>query len=333
MNVHHKNADLAAAQQNLDLAVIGNGRTAALVNPLARIVWWCFPRFDGDPVFCRLLAGDEEKGFTDVLLDGFVSAHSEYVRNTAIVATVLTDKDGGAVGSPTSRRASSISAARSARRSSCASSSRSPACRASPSVFALRRIWPRRDAARVRQQPHPLYRRRFRHPPHHGCAAVLYRPRGAVRADAAGQPRVRRRHAARGRDSPPPAASSTTARAITGRSGSGGSAISYEWQDAVIRAAITLKLSAFEETGAIIAAHTTSIPEAPGSGRNWDYRFCWLRDAYFVVRALNRIGATRTMEDYISYILTIVSGHRPANCSRSTASYRPIRSRSASSPT
>ena len=86
-------------------------------------------------------------------------------------------------------------------------------------------------------------------------------------------------------------------------------AISYEWQDAVIRAAITLKLSSFEETGAIIAAHTTSIPEAPGSGRTWDYRFCWLRDAYFVVRALNRIGATRTMEDYISYILTIVTGH------------------------
>jgi GH15 family glucan-1,4-alpha-glucosidase len=76
-----------------------------------------------------------------------------------------------------------------------------------------------------------------------------------------------------------------------------------------MRAAITLKLSAFEETGAIIAAHTTSIPEAPGSGRTWDYRFCWLRDAYFVVRSLNRIGATRTMEDYISYILTIVSGH------------------------
>ena len=49
----------------------------------------------------------------------------------------------------------------------------------------------------------------------------------------------------------------------------------------------------FEETGAIVAAHTTSIPEAPGSGRNWDYRYCWLRDAYFVVEALNRLGATR----------------------------------------
>ena len=84
-------------------------------------------------------------------------------------------------------------------------------------------------------------------------------------------------------------------------------AISYDWQDATIRAAITLKLSNFEETGAVIAAHTTSIPEAPGSGRTWDYRYCWLRDAYFVVQALNRIGATRTMEDFISYILTVVS--------------------------
>src|SRR5262249_52625478 len=55
------------------------------------------------------------------------------------------------------------------------------------------------------------------------------------------------------------------------------------------------------------AAHTTSIPEAAGTGRNWDYRFCWLRDAYFVVKALNRIGATQTMEDFISYTLSIAS--------------------------
>jgi GH15 family glucan-1,4-alpha-glucosidase len=84
-------------------------------------------------------------------------------------------------------------------------------------------------------------------------------------------------------------------------------AIPFEWQDAVIRAAITLKLNAFEDTGAIIAAMTTSIPEAAGSGRTWDYRFCWLRDAYFVVNALNRLGGTRTMERYLGYILNIVA--------------------------
>lgn len=85
-------------------------------------------------------------------------------------------------------------------------------------------------------------------------------------------------------------------------------AIPFEWQDAVIRAAITLKLNAFDDTGAIVAAMTTSIPEAAGSARNWDYRYCWLRDGYFVVNALNRLGATTTMERYLAYILNIAAG-------------------------
>ncbi len=81
----------------------------------------------------------------------------------------------------------------------------------------------------------------------------------------------------------------------------------FEWQGAVIRAAITLQLCSFEETGGIVAAHTTSIPEAPNSGRNWDYRYCWLRDAYFVVQALNQLSTTRTMEDYLNYVTTVAA--------------------------
>ena len=84
-------------------------------------------------------------------------------------------------------------------------------------------------------------------------------------------------------------------------------AIPYEWQGAVIRAAITLKLNAFDDTGAIVAAMTTSIPEAAGTSRNWDYRYCWLRDGYFVVGALNRLGATRTMERYLAYTVNIAA--------------------------
>ena len=87
-----------------------------------------------------------------------------------------------------------------------------------------------------------------------------------------------------------------------------GLAIPFDWQEEVIRAAITLKLCTFEDTGAVLAALTTSIPEGPGSGRTWDYRYCWMRDAFFVVRALNRIGATRTMEEFISYIVSIAVG-------------------------
>jgi GH15 family glucan-1,4-alpha-glucosidase len=83
-------------------------------------------------------------------------------------------------------------------------------------------------------------------------------------------------------------------------------ALPLEWQDAVIRAAITLKLSVFEDTGAIVAAMTTSIPEAPGSQRNWDYRYCWLRDAFFVVRALNSLAEVGTMEDYLGWLTNAV---------------------------
>jgi GH15 family glucan-1,4-alpha-glucosidase len=84
--------------------------------------------------------------------------------------------------------------------------------------------------------------------------------------------------------------------------------VPLEWQDAVIRAAITLKLCQYEETGAIVAAMTTSIPEAPHSGRNWDYRYCWLRDAFFVVRALNSLAEVGTMESYLQWLYNVVRG-------------------------
>ena len=85
--------------------------------------------------------------------------------------------------------------------------------------------------------------------------------------------------------------------------------VPLEWQEAVIRAAITLKLCAYEETGAIVAALTTSIPEhavEPARRRNWDYRYCWLRDAYYVVQALNRLGAADMLENYLGYLRNLV---------------------------
>ena len=87
-----------------------------------------------------------------------------------------------------------------------------------------------------------------------------------------------------------------------------GLAIPPEWQEAVIRSAITLKLCQHEETGAIVAALTTSIPEHADSGRNWDYRYCWVRDAYYTVEALNRLGALDVLESYLAYLRNIVDG-------------------------
>lgn len=68
------------------------------------------------------------------------------------------------------------------------------------------------------------------------------------------------------------------------------SSIATYFQPFVIRSALALKIHQYEDTGAIIAASTTSLPESPGSGRNWDYRYCWLRDTYYVITALNHIG-------------------------------------------
>ena len=81
--------------------------------------------------------------------------------------------------------------------------------------------------------------------------------------------------------------------------------IPFEFQNEVLRSALTLKLHIFEDTGAIIAATTTSIPEGAEVGRTWDYRYCWLRDAYFVVTALNRLGQFEEMEHFIQYLQNI----------------------------
>jgi GH15 family glucan-1,4-alpha-glucosidase len=293
--------------QGLDLAVIGNGRTAALVDSAARLVWWCVPRFDGDPVFCRLLAHDEEKGFSDVVLDGLVDAQSEYLRNTAIVTTVLTAEDGSAIRitdfAPRFRNAGRML--------------RAPQLiRIIEPVAGMPRITIRFRPACNYGAPMPNRSLGSNHIRYWGSET-------AVRLTTDASPSNIERetpfiltqaiHLVFGPDEPFADDLESTCREFAELTRDywlewvRRLAVGYEWQDAVIRAAITLKLCSFEETGAIVAALTTSIPEAPGSGRNWDYRYCWLRDAYFVVKALNCVGATRTMEHFVDYALGIAA--------------------------
>ncbi|MDJ0839839.1 MAG: glycoside hydrolase family 15 protein [Acidobacteriota bacterium] len=78
-----------------------------------------------------------------------------------------------------------------------------------------------------------------------------------------------------------------------------------DYQKEILRAALVLKLHQFEDTGAIIAATTTSIPEAAGTERNWDYRFCWLRDALFSLLALRRLSHFEELEKFVNYLRNV----------------------------
>lgn len=298
----------ALEEQALDLALIGNCRIAALVNPTGRIVWWCFPRFDSDPVFSRLLAGNEEKGFTDVVLADMVKSQSAYMRNTAIVVTELEDSHGGRI------RISDFA----------------PRFNLYERIFRppqiIRRIEPLAGLPRIQIRVRPTH--------DYGRPTVSYsigsnhiRYRGGrgevlrLSTDAPLSyiteetvfPVIRPMALVFGPDEPFEGAVEQTAHEFQDHTCEYWQAwvrsltLPFEWQNAVIRAAITLQLCSFEETGGIVAAHTTSIPEAPDSGRNWDYRYCWLRDAYFVVQALNLLSTTQTMESYLAYVTTVAA--------------------------
>jgi GH15 family glucan-1,4-alpha-glucosidase len=300
-------AQRKASAQNLDLALIGNSCAGALVDGGARIVWWCFPHFDSDPVFSRLLAGDEEKGFCDVVLERPVSAESRYLRNTAIVETILTDSAGGKL------RISDFAPA----------FYRFEREYRPPQI--IRRIEPLAGLPRVTIRVRPTHDYGLpttnvvvgsNHIRYIGGVNVLRLTTDAPLSYIVSEiafPLTRPVNLIFGQDDPFLSAIDATSREFLDRTRdywydwARYLAVPFEWQSAVVRSAITLKLCSFKETGAIIAAHTTSIPEAPSSSRNWDYRYCWLRDAYFVVDALNRLGATQTMESYIHYITTIAT--------------------------
>ena len=291
----------------LDLAVIGNGQTAALLEPASRLVWWCYPRFDGDPVFSRLLAGDEEKGFCDVVLDDMVDYASDYERNTPVVSTILTNSQNASV----------------------KITDFAPRFRNFGRIFRppqlIRIIEPAAGLPRIaiRVRPTSDYGRPIEDRSL-GSNHITFRGKDlAIRLTTDGPlPYIESEgafvltkpiHMVLGPDESLSEDIGTTCREFADRTRDywvewvRRLSIAYDWQDAIIRAAIALKLSNFEETGGIVAALTTSIPEAPRSGRTWDYRYCWMRDAYFVVKALNRLGATKTMEGFISFILGIAS--------------------------
>jgi len=298
--------------ESLDLGVIGNCSFGALIDREARIVWSCMPRFDSDPVFCQLLNDGHavEKGVHGVyqiMLAGLARSEQTYVRNTAVLVTRLYDSNGGAI-EVTDFAPRFFQFGRQFR----------------PTMI-VRIVRPIAGAPRIRVILRPAHGYGAHGPEiTHGSNHIRYvAPPITLRLTTDAPLAYLLGEIEFGLEEPitlilGPDETLTRPVAETGRDfcektidywrgWSRTLALPFEWQDAVIRAAITLKLCSFEETGAIIAAMTTSIPEAPNTGRNWDYRYCWLRDAFFVVRALNRLGAVITMEHYLRYVTNIAS--------------------------
>ena len=296
-------------QPNLELWPIGNCQVSGLIDQRGGLVWGCVPRVDGDPVFCSLLNGaNDQAGVWRFELEGQVSATQAYIRNTPNLVTTLTAEDGSAVEildfCPRYERSG----------------------RMYRPVAYVRIVRPIAGNPRIRVRLKPLKNygaglAETTHGTNHirylvGPQAlrlstdapigyVLEGRRFRVEGDT---------HFFLGPDEPFVGNLREEVRAMEQRTRKywqhwvRGLHIPFEWQEEVIRCAITLKLCQHEETGAIVAALTTSIPEAAHSERNWDYRYCWIRDSYYTVQALNRLGALDVLEKYLGYLRNIVDG-------------------------
>ncbi|WP_207774757.1 glycoside hydrolase family 15 protein [Sphingosinicella sp. YJ22] len=295
---------------NLNLWPIGNCQVSALIDENASFVWACQPRVDGDPLFSALLEPRDEgalpRGTWRIEVDNQVSCTQLYLRNTPILVSRLTDADGGIAEiydfCPRFLRQGRMYR---------------------PVAF-CRIVRPIAGSPRIRVQLNPST---------DWGANDAERTSGSnhIRFLTAPQPlrlttdapvssllegrcfRLEKSlHFFLGPDEPFVGNVGHTVATMLHQTSDEwrdwvrGLAIPLEWQKVVIRAAIALKLCQHEETGAIVAALTTSIPEAANSGRNWDYRYCWIRDAYYTVQALNRLGALDVLENYLSYLRNIV---------------------------
>ena len=291
-----------SAPASLDLGVTGNCIISALIDREARIVWSCLPRLDGDPVFHALVgdgAGPGARGFWSIELAGLERSQQEYVGNTAVLRTRLFSSNGSAI----------------------EVTDFCPRFERFGRMFRLqtlvRRVRAIAGTPRICVRLRPSFDYGATAPEltngsnHVRYVAENYVMRvttdASITALVEELPFVLQRPLAfvLGPDETLQGSVAETARrfqeetADYWRDWVRDLQIPFEWQDEIIRAALTLKLSAVDDTGALVAAATTSIPEAPGSGRNWDYRFCWLRDAYFTINALNRLNASRTMERFL----------------------------------
>jgi GH15 family glucan-1,4-alpha-glucosidase len=288
-----------------DLGLVGNCQYAALVHCDGRVVWCCLPRFDAEPVFGALL--DPDGGAFTVAPAGGGAGRQRYLDNTNVLETTFEDVDGAFRVLDLAPRFEQHG-------------------RSFRPTQLHRIVEPLRGLPRLRVGCDP--RRgwsKVAAPPVAGSNHVRWEGFGAqlrLTTDVpisylGGQPfsLTGRRHLVLTWGAPieeplPPLCDRFLAETVRHwRRWVKGCNVPARRQDEVIRAALALKLHCFEDTGAIVAATTTSIPESPGSGRTWDYRYCWLRDAYYVLGAFHRLGQFEERERFTQWLFDVAGGH------------------------
>lgn len=301
--------------QNLNLWPIGNCQASALIDEKARMVWSCLPRFDSPPVFSALLQGSKSgeealDGFWSIELEDCVRISQQYERNTAVLVTEMSDRQGSSLRiqdfAPRFRQRG----------------------RSYRPVALVRIVTPICGSPRIRVRLRPVAGWGGERPVQSFGSNHIRFPLDELVLRLTTDAPIRICSAERsfrvektlhfflGPDESfvgemaPTLSQMLNKTQMEWKSWARGLATPPQWQQEVIRAAITLKLCQYEETGAIVAAMTTSIPEFPNSERNWDYRFCWIRDAYYTVEALNRLGALDVLERYLTYLRNIVDDAR-----------------------
>ncbi|MFC0629409.1 glycoside hydrolase family 15 protein [Kribbella deserti] len=288
-----------------DHALIGDGATAALVGMDASIRWLCLPRFDGPALFASLLDAERGGAWTVQPAGPLREVRQRYLADTAVVVTELrcdtgtvqiTDAmvTGGALGagSPSgpgelARLVTVLHGEVDLRVRLTGRGGLTPA--AGPDEITLG--WP--GAATPVTLTSTL------------TVDGLDRLDGSVRLGAGDRLGLVLRWAAgptrlRTADD---VATALEATASAWRKWAANITYTGPYEDLVRRSAITLKLCDHHASGAIVAAPTSSLPEAIGGERNWDYRFTWVRDAAYTVYALRRIGLTDESEGFLAWVL------------------------------
>jgi GH15 family glucan-1,4-alpha-glucosidase len=292
--------------------LIGDGSTAALVGRDSAISWMCAPRFDSPPLFCRILDARRGGAFT-VAPEGMIESRQYYEPDTAVLVTEMRGREGLV------RVTDALTLRHGADLTEDVAAGRGELLRSVEAVWGgarLRIEIEPRGATQVAARSGGLSLRSASHPhldmqlsssfPLEGLRSVMELKEGArlhltLRWGGA----VSRRKPLSAEDSL--AATRDAWRRWATR-------IRYEGprKEIVRRSALTLKLLDHFESGALVAAPTSSLPEVIGGERNWDYRYSWLRDTAFTVYALNRIGCPEEALGFLGWALDAVErGGRP----------------------